>query len=472
TAKLDRDLSSSCLDLTKSSGEMAHTTVSSPSPPLQPHRLPKTHPHLLPPRLLASRPLDCDRRRLFLVLPPSHSSGIPMSLFVGSLCETSPTGRRTKCCAPAENKGCGKLSLSNINRAPGLRKHLCDLLRNHLVSLRLTTNLATYPSLSCLDPTKSSGEMAHTTVSSLSPPHQPNPLPKTPPHPLLPRTLPSEPLNSDRGMVCGFRPLDYPHRLGSSQAPLDFLLRNHQVSLRLTTNLATYRLSSCLDPSKSSGEMAHTTVSSPSPPNQPHPLPKPPHLPLLPRLLASEPVEAVFGRDFPFVASSQRFSEAPLESLLRNHQVSIRLTANLAAYLSLSCLDLTKSSGEMAHTTVSSPSPPNQPHPLPKTPHPPLLARLLPSEPVEAVFGRVSIRLTANLAAYLSLSCLDLTKSSGEMAHTTVSSPSPPNQPHPLPKTPHPPLLPRLLASEPVEAVFGRGQHISPRDASSSSPYA
>ncbi|KAI9626350.1 hypothetical protein H4Q26_017888 [Puccinia striiformis f. sp. tritici PST-130] len=52
--------------------------------------------------------------------------------------------------------------------------------------------------------------------------------------------------------------------------------------------------------------MAHTTVSSPSPPNQPHPLPKPPHLPLLPRLLASEPVEAVFGRDFPFVASSQR----------------------------------------------------------------------------------------------------------------------------------------------------------------------
>ncbi|KAI9628961.1 hypothetical protein H4Q26_018380 [Puccinia striiformis f. sp. tritici PST-130] len=44
---------------------------------------------------------------------------------------------------------------------------------------------------------------------------------------------------------------------------------------------------------------------------------------------------------------------------------------------------------EMAHTTVSSPSPPNQPHPLPKTPHPPLLARLLPSEPVEAVFGRV-----------------------------------------------------------------------------------
>ncbi|KAI9624787.1 hypothetical protein H4Q26_016705 [Puccinia striiformis f. sp. tritici PST-130] len=51
--------------------------------------------------------------------------------------------------------------------------------------------------------------------------------------------------------------------------------------------------------------MAHTTVSSPSPPNQPHPLPKPPHLPLLPRLLASEPVEAVFGRDFPFVASSQ-----------------------------------------------------------------------------------------------------------------------------------------------------------------------
>ncbi|KAI7934191.1 hypothetical protein MJO28_017239, partial [Puccinia striiformis f. sp. tritici] len=434
TAKLDRDLSSSCLDLTKSSGEMAHTTVSSPSPPLQPHRLPKTHPHLLPPRLLASRPLDCDRRRLFLVLPPSHrlnltaldrvvtrdhslrgwllssqaplesllrnhqvsirvtanlanylssscldltkssgemahttvsspsppnqphrlpktphppllprllpskpveavvgrdfsfiassqryvtlitrlpqssrlsnqlllpqsflsfflSSGIPMSLFVGSLCETSPTGRRTKCCAPAENKGCGKLSLSNINRAPGLRKHLCDLLRNHLVSLRLTTNLATYPSLSCLDPTKSSGEMAHTTVSSLSPPHQPNPLPKTPPHPLLPRTLPSEPLNSDRGMVCGFHPLDYPHRLGSSQAPLDFLLRNHQVSLRLTTNLATYRLSSCLDPTKSSGEMAHTTVSSPSPPNQPHPLPKTPHPPLLSRLLPSEPLD-------------------------------------------------------------------------------------------------------------------------------------------------------------------------------------
>ncbi|KAI7947447.1 hypothetical protein MJO28_009355 [Puccinia striiformis f. sp. tritici] len=134
--------------------------------------------------------------------------------------------------------------------------------------------------------------------------------------------------------------------------------------------------------------MAHTTVSSPSPPNQPHPLPKTPHPPLLARLLPSEPVEAVFGRGFPFVASSQRFSEAPLESLLRNHQVSIRLTANLAAYLSLSCLDLTKSSGEMAHTTVSSPSPPNQPHPLPKTPHPPLLARLLPSEPVEAVFGR------------------------------------------------------------------------------------
>ncbi|KAI7934187.1 hypothetical protein MJO28_017235 [Puccinia striiformis f. sp. tritici] len=304
------------------------------------------------------------------------------------------------------------------------------------------------------------------------------------------------------------RPCQYKSCTRSSRTPLGFLLRNHQVFLRLTANLAAYLSSPCLDLTKSSGEMAHTTVSSPSPPNQPHPLPKPPHLPLLPRLLASEPVEAVFGRDFPFVASSQRFSEAPLESLLRNHQVSIRLTANLAAYLSLSCLDLTKSSGEMAHTTVSSPSPPNQPHPLPKTPHPPLLARLLPSEPVEAVFGRgfpfvassqrqknkvlrsgakqglrqaepleykkstrfseaplesllrnhqVSIRLTANLAAYLSLSCLDLTKSSGEMAHTTVSSPSPPNQPHPLPKTPHPPLLARLLPSEPVEAVFGRG---------------
>ncbi|KAI9628849.1 hypothetical protein H4Q26_018402 [Puccinia striiformis f. sp. tritici PST-130] len=59
-------------------------------------------------------------------------------------------------------------------------------------------------------------------------------------------------------------------------------------------------------PNQVKWEMAHTTVSSPSPPNQPHPLPKPPHLPLLPRLLASEPVEAVFGRDFPFVASSQR----------------------------------------------------------------------------------------------------------------------------------------------------------------------
>ncbi|KAI7934190.1 hypothetical protein MJO28_017238, partial [Puccinia striiformis f. sp. tritici] len=277
------------------------------------------------------------------------------------------------------------------------------------------------------------------------------------------------------------RPCQYKSCTRSSRTPLGFLLRNHQVFLGLTANLAAYLSSPCLDLTKSSGEMAHTTVSSPSPPNQPHPLPKPPHLPLLPRLLASEPVEAVFGRDFPFVASSQRFSEAPLESLLRNHQVSIRLTANLAAYLSLSCLDLTKSSGEMAHTTVSSPSPPNQPHPLPKTPHPPLLARLLPSEPVEAVFGRgfpfvassqrfseaplesllrnhqVSIRLTANLAAYLSLSCLDLTKSSGEMAHTTVSSPSPPNQPHPLPKIPHPPLLARLLPSEPVEAVFGRG---------------
>ncbi|KAI9631601.1 hypothetical protein KEM48_014593, partial [Puccinia striiformis f. sp. tritici PST-130] len=51
--------------------------------------------------------------------------------------------------------------------------------------------------------------------------------------------------------------------------------------------------------------MAHTTVSSPSPPNQPHPLPKTPHPPLLARLLPSEPVEAVFGRGFPFVASSQ-----------------------------------------------------------------------------------------------------------------------------------------------------------------------
>ncbi|KAI7947445.1 hypothetical protein MJO28_009353 [Puccinia striiformis f. sp. tritici] len=78
------------------------------------------------------------------------------------------------------------------------------------------------------------------------------------------------------------------------------------------------------------------------------------------------------------------------------------------------------------------------------------------------------------------------------MAHTTVSSPSPPNQPHPLPKTPHPPLLSRLLPSEPLDWDRGMGlfffilrkgrenhislagrdfQHISPRDAPSSSSY-
>ncbi|KAI7947451.1 hypothetical protein MJO28_009359, partial [Puccinia striiformis f. sp. tritici] len=185
TAKLARDLSSSCLDPTKSSGEMAHTTVSSPSPPLQPHRLPKTHPHLLPPRLLASRPLDCDRRRLFLVLPPSH-----------------------------------RLNLTALDPV---------VMRDH----------------------------------------------------------------SLRGWLL------------SSQAPLEFLLRNHQVSIRVTANLANYLSSSCLDLTKSSGEMAHTTVSSPSPPNQPHRLPKTPHPPLLPRLLPSKPVEAVVGRDFSFIASSQ-----------------------------------------------------------------------------------------------------------------------------------------------------------------------
>ncbi|KAI9626352.1 hypothetical protein H4Q26_017890 [Puccinia striiformis f. sp. tritici PST-130] len=37
-----------------------------------------------------------------------------------------------------------------------------------------------------------------------------------------------------------------------------------------------------------------------------HRLPKTPHPPLLPRLLPSKPVEAVVGRDFSFIASSQR----------------------------------------------------------------------------------------------------------------------------------------------------------------------
>ncbi|KAI9628252.1 hypothetical protein H4Q26_018137 [Puccinia striiformis f. sp. tritici PST-130] len=176
---------------------MAHTTVSSPSPPLQPHRLPKTHPHLLPPRLLASRPLDCDRRRLFLVLPPSH-----------------------------------RLNLTALDRV---------VTRDH----------------------------------------------------------------SLRGWLL------------SSQAPLESLLRNHQVSIRVTANLANYLSSSCLDLTKSSGEMAHTTVSSPSPPNQPHRLPKTPHPPLLPRLLPSKPVEAVVGRDFSFIASSQRSPELPVYSIIR-----------------------------------------------------------------------------------------------------------------------------------------------------------
>ncbi|KAI9626347.1 hypothetical protein H4Q26_017885, partial [Puccinia striiformis f. sp. tritici PST-130] len=120
--------------------------------------------------------------------------------------------------------------------------------------------------------------------------------------------------------------------------------------------------------------------------NQPHPLPKTPHPPSG-RLLPSEPVEAVFGRGFPFVASSQRFSEAPLESLLRNHQVSIRLTANLAAYLSLSCLDLTSQVGNGSHycvITLTAESTPSSAEDTSSS----LLARLLPSEPVEAVFGR------------------------------------------------------------------------------------
>ena len=52
---------------------------------------------------------------------------MPTSLFVCSLCRASPTGRGSRCCAPAQNKGCGKLSLSNINRAPGSRKHLWNL---------------------------------------------------------------------------------------------------------------------------------------------------------------------------------------------------------------------------------------------------------------------------------------------------------------------------------------------------------